>query len=320
MSRNFDAAATLPAPSDGGPRSIAQKALRSFAFRSGPIIYRRLLRILPAPRIRPKPLLRIPLLMMCGRSHLAMLEQALYSIAKNWSQLPELTVVSDGTVSLAEITARVSWWPASVKVESWEASRDYHRHRGLAELVAYAERHPFGRKLSAILAAATQRRILWIDCDILFYSDFTHLIPCEPEGKTCVLTTMDWLYGYDPHLLEILPHLLTKPPVNTGVAVYEGDIYEMCNLAPLVERTSTHCDNFTEQTILAEAVFRLGRIVWGLDVIRIFDGDKYSLRPSFTGLNWIARHYVTNVRHLFWRDALALRMGWSRRAPRRPSR
>ena len=64
----------------------------------------------------------------------------------------------------------------------------------------------------------------------------------------------------------------------------------------------------TEQTILAEAVFQVGRIAWSLEVVRLFDGDKFTIKPTYVGKQWIARHYVGYIRHLFWRDALAVRL------------
>lgn len=295
-------------PTYASSGSLWEKALRSLAFRSGPLLYRPLLARFPAPRFRERPGLGIPMLTMCGGQHLAMLEQALYSIALNWSEIPELTIVSDGTVEVDVVLRRLKWWPAELSARSWESDRDYHRAVGRPELGDYAERHPFGRKLSTVLATAEQRRFLWIDCDILFYADFTPLIP-ESKGRTEVMTALDWCYGYDPQLIKVLPHLLTRPPVNTGVAIYQGNLYDTCELGALVERTAEYCDNFTEQTILAEAVFQTGEIAWDLNAIRIFDDDIYSLRPSFLGQGWLARHYVTNVRHLLWRDALALRVG-----------
>ena len=244
-----------------GALSIWDRIIRSAAYRSGPVVYRRLLTVMPAPRLRPKPHLDIPMFTMCGNRHLEMLEQALHSIGQSWSHLPSVTVISDGTVRGSEIEKRLAWWPAELRAESWEASHDYHESRGRQPLADYAQRHPFGRKLSAILAGSEQNRILWIDCDILFFSDFSAMIPCAPEQRPAVMTTLDWCYGYDRNLVEkALPHLMSYPPVNTGIGVYEGNLYDGCNLEPLVRLTESHCDNFTEQTILAEVVHQLGRI------------------------------------------------------------
>jgi hypothetical protein len=240
-----------------------------------------------------------------------MLEQTLYSIATAWSQLPDLTVVSDGSIDLCEIERRLRWWPRRLQIVSWEEHRNYHAAAGRPELVSYANRHPFGRKLSSLLAFGERTRSLWIDCDILFFSDFSCLIPVAAAERPTLLAAEDWCYGYDQHLLKAaLPHLLDLPPVNTGVALIEGEIYGSCELQPLIALTARYCDSFTEQTILAEAVRRIGRIQWGLHTIRIFDDDKYSLKPTYPHTGWVARHYVTNIRHLFPRDALALRFKW----------
>jgi hypothetical protein len=38
------------------------------------------------------------------------------------------------------------------------------------------------------------------------------------------------------------------------------------------------------------------------------DSDRYSLVMRRRGANFVARHYLTPHRHLFWRDAMALRL------------
>ncbi len=72
--------------------------------------------------------------------------------------------------------------------------------------------------------------------------------------------------------------------------------------------------DFTEQTIMAEAVFQVGCIAWNIEMVRMFNDDEFTIKPTYLGKKWIARHYVFPIRHLFWRDALAarLRVGRSR--------
>ena len=290
-------------------RTVSRRLSNSFAFRSG-LLYRQALRMLPVPRLPSKPALELPLLTACGRRHLPMLEQALYSMAVSWSRLPAITVVSDGTAPLEEIARRLRWWPNGLEVKPWQAYADYHRERGRSALARYAENDGFGRKLAAILALSESRRMLWCDCDILFYSDFTPYLSLDLPPAPFIVATQDWVNGYDSELVaKLRPHLLERPFVNTGLAIFEGNLYDTCGLEPLIEQASVSCNVFTEQTILAEAVYHRGKIVWGLDVIRIFDDDILTLKPTFLSEQWMARHYITPVRHLFWRDALAFRLG-----------
>jgi hypothetical protein len=289
-------------------RRLAGRIGKSLAYRSGPM-YREVLGILPEPRVEQKNLLAIPLVTMCGREHLLQLEQLLYTIAVRWRLLPKVVAVSDGSVSEAQIRERLRWWPAGVESAGWQRFRDFHREKGRAELARYAEKDQFGRKLSTILGMAEQGRALWCDCDILFFSDFSGFIERAAAGAV-LETAEDFFYAYDPRLVEgRLKHLLSRPPVNTGLVLCDGSFYERCGLSEVIEEGIHHCMYLTEQTILAEAVFQAGRIAWNLEVVKMFNDDESTLRPTHLGKNWVARHYVGPIRHLFWRDALAVRWG-----------
>ena len=240
--------------------STVRRVSDSLAYRSGPV-YRQALQLLPAPHPASKPALDLPMLTACGRRHLPMLVQALYSVAVSWSRLPAVTVVSDGTATVEEIERAARWWPAPLEVRTWQSYAAYHRERGRTSLVRYAEKDGFGRKLSAILAETECRRMFWCDCDILFYSDFVPFLNIGFQPTPFLVTSEDWLYGYDSALTEKLqPHLLSFPPVNTGVAIFEGNLHDTCGLEPLIEQATVSCNVFTEQTILAEAVYRRGKI------------------------------------------------------------
>src|SRR5207248_5650610 len=101
-------------------------------------------------------------------------------------------VVSDGTVALSQIRRRLCWWPARLETMEWERFRDFHKAKGRSELVEYANKDPFGRKLSAILAMSEETRLLWCDCDILFYSDFSGLIDIDSTQPLLLKTAKDW--------------------------------------------------------------------------------------------------------------------------------
>lgn len=289
-------------------RRLASRIPNSFAYRSGPV-YREVLKLLPLPRFRKKEALGIPLLTMCGRKHLFMLEQTLLTIARRWTLIPNVIAVSDGSASLSEIRARLSWWPSDLEVVGWQEQRDFHKDKGRSELVRYAENDDYGRKLSTILAMAERSRVLWCDCDILFFSDFSAFIDKRPRGGPFVETAEDMDYAYDTCLTAgPLKHLYSRPPANTGVVLCEGNLYDACALGRLIKQGLPNSMYFTEQTILAEAVFQIGRIAWNREVISLFDTDKFTIGPTYVGKHWVARHYVAPIRHLFWRDALAVRL------------
>lgn len=296
---------------------------RSLAWRSGPV-YREIVRILPEPLVTKKDPLGIPLVTMCGRAHLLLLEQLLFTIAIRWNLMPNVVVVSDGTANVSQIRQTLRWWPAGLDVVGWQTFRDFHQERERSELVQYADKDPFGRKLSTILAMAEQTRLLWCDCDILFFSDFSTLVAKPASHGPFLESAQDSFYSYDRCLTEgRLQHLYGRPPVNTGLILCEGNFYDSCGLGDIIKQGIPNRMYLTEQTILAEAVFQAGRIAWDLDVIVMFNGDESTLSPTYLGKHWIARHYVGPIRHLFWRDALAMRLrswralGTSESRPRR---
>lgn len=297
------------------PGWLATKAKRSFAFRSGPL-YKRALAMLPPPKVNAKPRFDVPLITMCGGKHLPLLVEMLHSISLYWSRLPEVTVINDGSIKQADIERQLAWWPGDLKLTHWKDYQEYHRQRGRAALVEYAEKSPFGRKLSAMLAWSETGQTFWCDCDLLFYTDFVPFLTKPQVSSPFLLATQDWIYAYDEHLLAAgLSYLLDRPQVNSGVCLFEGNLYRDCQLEPLIRLAAVQYNWFTEQTIIAHALYQVGRIEWPLEIIRVFDDDKFSILPTYLHQRWIARHYTNNIRHLFWRDALALRLGIGRPAP-----
>src|ERR1700749_97785 len=65
------------------------------------------------------------LVYMCGREGERYLNASLASIYLNWSKLPEVVVVSDGT-PLTNITK----WPLKLDVISWEEAYAYYQQKG----------------------------------------------------------------------------------------------------------------------------------------------------------------------------------------------
>jgi hypothetical protein len=285
------------------------KLQRSAAYRSS-LLYRGILALFPPPSFSVKPLAAIPLLTMTGRRHLPMLEQCLYALARSASRVPPLTVVSDGTIAAKSIARRLAWWPMPLTVASPETYLEWHTKRGRTSLVQLTQRDPFGLKLAAILAHAEQEAVVWCDTDILFFSDYQQVLPPIDRSGRFMLAAEDWLYAYDRTLTDSsLKHLLSLKPVNSGFLLAQGEFYDSCGLERLIKSALTSGNIYTEQTIIAEITHQAGHVQWGLDAIRIFDTDKFTLAPTFSHRGWTARHYVTPIRHLFWRDALALRCG-----------
>ena len=116
--------------------------------------------------------------------------------------------------------------------------------------------------------------------------------------------------GYDAALVpERLPHLTRPPYFCAGLLYAAGDVLAACDVSELLDFAAERGIGVTEQTILAQADHLPGGRTWPEEEIALWEEDRASLGPSFRGCPWAARHYVGAVRHIFWRDALALRAG-----------
>jgi len=283
----------------------------SLAYRSGPV-YRRFLSALPAPRkLRDKEDMEGVFVTMCGERHLLMLEQTLFSIAIFSERYPRIHVYSDGSLAPQKILDRLAWWPGEIASPDTKPYETWTRKNDWPALLEYSHKNGFGRKLLVIAAEAEKNPFVWFDADILFYSDIANFFDqSEGEQQTPISSALDWCYGYDDYLTNgPLAWLKELPPVNTGFLQVTRGFYGDFGLEELVSFGIASCNPFTEQTILASVIHRVGNIKWSLSEIDISDDDKRSLRPTFLRKKVPCRHYITPIRHLFWRDALALRLG-----------
>lgn len=100
---------------------------------------------------------------------------------------------------------------------------------------------------------------------------------------------------------------------SAGFAFAAEDFLASCDLGELLAWSAAEGVRRTEQTLLAEAAHQLGGRTWPAEEIVCSVDDPLTLRPSYPGKPWVASHYVGQVRHLFWRAVLALRLGVGRR-------
>lgn len=283
----------------------------SVSYRSA-AAYRKTLAMLPSPRRLPdKDVLDRIFVTMCGKRHLLMLEQSLFSIALFSDSYPEIRVYSDGSLEREEILAKLAWWPGMLSVPDMGKHEDWARKNSWLSLLNYSQINGFGRKLLVIAAEAEINPFVWFDTDILFFADVSGFLSKEIDKDVVISAALDWCYGYDCSLTNgPLSWLNQLPPVNTGFLEVSDGFFQKSCLEELVALGVPKCNGFTEQTILASVVHQSGRIKWDLSDIDISDDDKQSLAPTFLQKKVPARHYVTPIRHLFWRDAVALRLGF----------
>lgn len=284
---------------------MIQKIKNSLAFRL-PRVYNYVLDRLPLPNdsFVSKEQSELTLLMMAGKKHLSCLRYSLWSIAKSWSSLPRVIISTDGSLTSEQIASALSFWPYPVKVQDWKESADYHLQLNRKSVAEYAAKDPFGKKLAFIIHHSEINPVLWVDCDILFYNDFTRYLPEVGSNESNYFAVSeDWIYAYDVNVVEkFYPDIKNYKPVSTGIMLaYGTSYYNDNNLEEVIKAAIPTCMHFTEQTIFAALANKSLGVLWDTNLIKNYNEDSLSLSPSDVD-TFVARHYTNNVRHLFWRD------------------
>jgi hypothetical protein len=249
-------------------------------------------------------------LTLAGAAHRSMLRECLASLQRSWPQLPLVRVVTDGSLDPGETARELRWWGGALEVVAWQDLRSRLSAPRFATLLRFAEREPMGRKLAAIVASALESPTLYCDVDFLWFRFPPTLGALLAEPGNRLAMSPDVQPMYDPALVPAqLPQLASPPYYCAGLLFARGDFLADCDVAGLLAQAAERGIGLTEQTILAEANRQLGGRTWPLEEIALFDSDRFSLGPSFRRRPWAGRHYVGQVRHLLWRDALALRLG-----------
>lgn len=281
---------------------MLNKIKGSLAFRL-PHLYRRLLRLKKINVLTNKEQSDIVVLMMTGWHFIDMTRLSVLSIVNTWITLPKLIINTDGTMSSSEIRKALNFWPAGITVEDWKSTEEYHLGKGRKALVNYGNLHPFGKKLALILRYAEKCPVLWIDSDILFFKDFTAFLP-QPVTDFACGGTEDFVAAYHQEVINGTgSNLYDLYKFNAGLLyVYGKNIYEDFELERLIAGIHPHYDFCTEQTIFAHIASKSLGIIWSKETVKSFNHDSQEIKAMPLD-NVVARHYTSNVRHLFWRDA-----------------
>jgi hypothetical protein len=212
-------------------------------------------------------------------------------------------------MDLPLVRRRLGWWPG-VEVVDWRDLGSSLFADRFGSLLRFADREPMGRKLTAIVASALEGPTLYSDVDFLWFRYPPSLDTLLARPRPVLAMSRDYQPTYDTQLVpRVLDQLAAPPFYCAGLLFAHGDFLAECDVASLLEHAATHGSGVTEQTILAEANRQLGGASWPVDEIALNVDDQASLGPSYRHRPWAARHYVGGVRHIFWRDAVALRAG-----------
>jgi len=289
--------------------SVLRRTRNSIAYRSS-ALFRCLLASWFPRRVSVKPPIEVTYLTFAGAMHLTMLRESVSSLANAWDRFPRLRVVGDGTVSNDTIRGTLSFWPAEIEILDWRDLVDSIYGKPYEAIVQFAEHVPMARKMLAIVASALDAPTMYADVDVLWFRTPTALFGGSNLTNPRLVMSPDFQPSYDANLVpRVLPHLADPPFYCAGILFANGDFLGACKLEHLIEYASQNGVALTEQTIFAEANHQLGGEVFAASEFILNDRDRFSFGPSFIHQQWIARHYIGQVRHLFWRDALALRLG-----------
>ena len=296
---------------------MLNKFKNSFAFRSASA-YKFLLTIFPILSKPKKAETELRLLTLTGKNQLNLFQECLFSIYKNSDKLPKVIIVTDGSIKKSEILSKLKWYNNSLEIVEKEECIKYHSENENPELSSYASKSAFGLKLAAIVQCLENKEILFCDTDVLWYKnilDVTEKNKKQNPTETSfdIKMTVDYQMCYDSNILQkFFPALINPPYYNSGVLYVRGDIFNKFDMKAIINEAVFQSNHFTEQTILAGINFQTCKNVWDKNEIVAFQHDSLSIKPTYVEKKWLARHYVGPVRHLFWRDAFFLRIGYKK--------
>jgi len=243
------------------------------------------------------------LMMFCGKSGTKMLKPVLISIYKRWKKIPKVVIVTDGT-DVEQIKQSVTFWPYPLTVKTWKDCADYFAKQNKKELVAYAEKNIWGKKLISILAEGEQAPTLYCDTDVLWFDE-----PSLPhDNSVAIRMASDDLHCYSEPMIRHFKtdDLLKKNPLNAGVIYVNGSMFSRYrDFDKVTQYLSEHYDNRTEQTTFAMLANEIGD-TWSLNDILLTTEDTYRPFPTYYGKDkkHFARHHVSTKKWWFWRDAI----------------
>ena len=270
------------------------------------------------PRQAAKRCANLCYVTVSDRGHWLMLRESLFSLYRAWDSLPQITVISDDSWTASESAAVFGWWPAPITIWTRKEVCADAVSAGLPELAEYARNSPYGLKLAAIVSQAMRQPALFVDADILWFDDPASLLG-DPKAwaKPRALQESN-CHQRENMALRYCAQVLQPPFVNSGIVAIKGDLMSPELLRSMVQDAlADPQDSRCEQTIIATAV-KLGGELFPDKLCLVEFDDVHRFRPRNVKLEgYYSRHYVNWMRHLFYRDALKLRLRASQPRVRR---
>jgi hypothetical protein len=263
----------------------------------------------PIKPLPPKAESGLCYLTIAARTHWLLLRESMFSLYRSWKKLPTITVVSDGSWSSADFYPVFSWWPGKINVLSREHIIAEANAAGERDLAKYAEASAWGLKIASIVLSARREPVLFVDADILWFKNPADLLgPRESWAKPRGVGESN-CYQHREMALRFCPKVMEPPFVNGGIIALHGEFLSVDILRAMVNEALTDPeDGAFEQTIIASAVHMGAGLLPGeISLVEFDDIDRFRHR-SMRREGYYSRHYVNWMRHLFYRDALKLRL------------
>jgi hypothetical protein len=161
----------------------------------------------------------------------------------------------------------------------------------------YAQLHPMGKKLSALMSIPINGSTIYTDSDILFFPGGIDLINLSNSDDKYSLYLPDCSLSLDERI--IYDDSEKSNPVNGGFILFRHEFdwsFAIERLANLQENPSY----FTEQTIVHLTMhYNHGQPLCSKKYVLNVE-DQFIYPDKFASKNNALRHYVSDVRHKFW--------------------
>ncbi|ACC79793.1 hypothetical protein [Nostoc punctiforme] len=161
----------------------------------------------------------------------------------------------------------------------------------------YAQLHPMGRKLSALMSIPVNGTTIYTDSDILFFPGGIDLIDLSKSDEKYSLYLPDCSMSLDERI--IYDESEKSNPVNGGFIIFRHEFdwsFAIERLANLPEVPSY----FTEQTIVHLTMHHNhGKPLCSNKYVLNVE-DQFIYPDKSASKNIALRHYVSDVRHKLW--------------------
>jgi len=246
---------------------------------------------------------------ICSKRGLDMVAASLYSLYRNSELIPaRVVIISDGKWQPEYGVRYFRKRGLTVECLMWEQCADYYRE-SLPELNIWAQKHIWGKKMSAILYVSETERTLFSDPDVLWYGT---PMKADEWGSCCLKVSIDNAHSYDSVFIKntASEYLYdTDNPVNCGVVYINGGLKLMNEKAiDCIRYQAEHCGDFAEQTVFAILDRQYDNRWSREEVISAIDD---MVQPLFSKTimypNTVARHYLWRLKWIYWTEYFKMR-------------